>query len=130
MGRDSKAGRGKTNGRGSGRRMFIENDDELEIRNREVKEASAARRSRREEEGSADEDEDEEQVVEGAEVRVCIVLVLWSNRFFRRLMSLFSLSIRSARRFPTSKERKHLNMPIPIVKRKSVVTEPLILRLE
>ena len=69
MGKDSKAGRGKASGRGSGRRMFIANEDELEIRNREVNEHSAARKSRREEESGDDEENDgEEQTVEGAEV--------------------------------------------------------------
>jgi len=67
MGRDSKGGRGKTSGRGSGRRMFIANEDELEIRNREVSEHSAARKSRRAESDEESGGEDEVEATEGAE---------------------------------------------------------------
>lgn len=65
MGRDK--GKGKA-GRGGGRRMFIENAEELEIRNREIGEQQKARAKRRgdeedsgSEEGSEDEDDEQEE---------------------------------------------------------------------
>lgn len=54
MGRDNKKGRGGGGGRGSGKKMFIANIEEMEMRNREADEAREERARRR-----ADEDGDE-----------------------------------------------------------------------
>lgn len=105
MGKDSKGGRGKTSGRGSGHRMHIANEDELEIRNREVKEHNAARRTRREEEGDDDdEDNEEEQTVEGAEVHSFVLIDLVADVVFRRLVIPYLRLIELARKSPTLKE--------------------------
>lgn len=77
MGRDGKKGKGRGGrggggGRGSESRMFIENEDELEIRQRVVSEQREARAKRRGEEivkdvdGAEEEEEGEnEQEVKG-----------------------------------------------------------------
>jgi hypothetical protein len=67
MGRDKGKGRGGGGGRGSGKRMFIANIEELEMRNAQTEEHKEIRAKRREEEGaggakeesSSDEEEEE-----------------------------------------------------------------------
>ncbi len=66
MGRDGKKGKGRGGrggggGRGSESRMFIENEDELEIRQRVVSEQREARAKRRGEEIVKDVDGAEEE---------------------------------------------------------------------
>ncbi|KAJ1415379.1 hypothetical protein B484DRAFT_160240, partial [Ochromonadaceae sp. CCMP2298] len=69
MGRDKGKGRGGGGGRGSGKRMFIANIEELEMRNAQTEEHKEIRAKRREEEGagggkeesSSDEEEGEEK---------------------------------------------------------------------
>lgn len=55
MGRDNKKGRGGGGGRGSGKKMFIANIEEMEMRNREADEMRDERARRRA--GSDAEDE-------------------------------------------------------------------------
>ena len=60
MGRDGSKNKGR-GGRGSGKKMFIANVEELQMRNMQISEAQEARAKRREEDSDEDGDEKESE---------------------------------------------------------------------
>lgn len=65
MGRDKGRGKGGGGGRGNGRRMFVENVEEMAIRDSQLEQDKKARALRREEEGD-DEGEGAAEVGHGS----------------------------------------------------------------
>jgi Ran GTPase-activating protein (RanGAP) involved in mRNA processing and transport len=76
-GRKSTKGRGKISGRGSGRKMHIENVDELLIREREIADDREKRARRRGEDATGeagDEEEEDEEEEKEETLPVCFII--------------------------------------------------------